>query len=326
MADKYTIQIQPQINSSDAKKMEEDLNKRFTDVAKKFGSHLGGAIKSVAKAGLATISAGIASTVLSNPFDKINEDINLLLEKFDNTATRAGEFGVSSGKFYRAESIAASAGVKDFEMIIGRFSSALESARTREDDYLKNFLGAKDIIDAFYSFSNTLRQMPETERNAAVDKVFGGKMGLRIAELLQTDLAKRSKQIFGKTSDKKLTDQIDYIASLEDIQAIAAQQRALLELFKKGSAISPKTIYSQNQYEKEKQNLDVTNIGRYDELAKFSITQEKLLDEATKMTSGIVDKLVPRVEKLGQDFGVVSEWFSDKMTNVKTKINKEFFE
>jgi len=125
MADKYTIQINPQLSASDAQKMEQDLNRRFSNVAKKFGSNLGNSLKTATKVGIGALAAGIALTLASNPFEKVNENLNKTLDKADNLVTRAGQFGVSTAKFSELEAIAASVGL-DVDLALQQFAGALQ--------------------------------------------------------------------------------------------------------------------------------------------------------------------------------------------------------
>ena len=293
MADKYTIQVQPQISQSDASKMEKDLNGRFSNVAKKFGSHF----KTAVKVGTAALAAGVVAALASNPFEKINEDLNNVLERFDNTATRAAQFGVSSGKFFQAEQIAASAGVKDLDPLLTRFAATLEQARTGEDSTLKQFLG-KDVIDAFFEFSESLRKLAPDQRNAAVEQVFGERMGLRIAELLQTDVSERRKAIFGTSDEKQVTSQIDKLAQLEELQAIKRSRLAVSELRQKGANISEGTINAQNAQEKAKLSREAQQLSEYEIYAKQAMLQEKIAASLDEIRASVVSALMPAIQTI----------------------------
>lgn len=321
MAEKYLIQIQPQVSASDGARMEKDLNSRFANVSKKFGSHLGNSIKNVAKIGLLAVGAAVTGAVLTNPFERINEDLNKTLEKFDNTATRAAEFGVSSGKFFQAQLVAQTVGL-DLDMILARFSEGLNRARSGEDPTLKNFLGEKDIIDSFFNFSETLRKLDATARNKVVEDVFGSKLGLRIAELLQTDLLERKKVVSGGRSEGDFTRMVDHVAGVEEAQAIGRAKLSADELFQKGSLITKEVVSSQLALEKEKQNIESIRLTQFDFYAKLSLTQDQALFKLNEISSSITQTIIPRAEKFGRDFTVVSDWFKER--KIVKKISEVF--
>tara|TARA_R110000851_G_scaffold184676_2_gene334037 strand:- start:2126 stop:3112 length:987 start_codon:yes stop_codon:yes gene_type:complete len=324
MADKYTIQVDPQVSRSDGKKMEKDLNRRFARVSKKFGKHLGRSLKSAAKVGFAAAAAGVAAVVLTNPFEKINSDLNQLLEKFDNTSTRAGQFGVSAGKYFEAEQTLGSTGVKNFDQIIARFATTLEKARPRddgttEDPYLREFLGAKDDLDAFYAFAKRLKTLNPTERNNAAETVFGEKMGGKIAEALQTDLAARRKKLFGSSSREDLTKRIDYLGRREGEQSNFRAKLAIDELIDKSNSVTSETLKQQNRIEKLDQEREAIRLSQYEVFASMSEEQKKMSKTLDAISESVTTILAPRVEKFQQDFGVVKDWIKSKFTRNDSK-------
>jgi seryl-tRNA synthetase len=319
MADKYTIKIEPKVSSSDAKKMEHDLNRRFASVSKKFGRNLGRSLKSAAKIGFAAAAASIAAVVLTNPFEKINNDLNKTLEKFDNTATRATQFGVSAGKYFEAEQILASAGVKDFDAVLARFSTTLAKAKPRddgttEDPYLREFLGAKDDLDAFYGFAKAISKLSPSERNNAAETVFGEKIGLKIAEVLQTNLAQRRNEIFAGQSRGDLTRKINTLGEIEGEQAVMRAKLAIDELNEKSKSISSATVKTQNKVEKATLANELIQLTQYEVFAELAKTQKQAVATLYKISSDITDTLVPRARKISDDFGVVKNWITSKFS------------
>ena len=332
MADKYTIKVQPQVDRSDAKKMERDLNRRFANVSKKFGRNMGRSMKRAGKiglAGLATAAAGIFGAILTNPFNKINDDLNKTLEKFDNTATRATQFGVSSGKYFEAEQILASAGVDNFDAVLARFSTTLAKARPRddgttEDPYLREFLGADNDLDAFYAFAKRISQLDPSERNNAAETVFGEKIGLKIAEVLQTDLSQRRQEIFGSTTAQQLSGKINKLGEVEGQQSIMRAKLALEDLNKKSQFITSQTLKNQNKIEREQLKQQVTQLSQYEVFAKLSLAQERMATSVEGIRSDLTGVVAPIVDKGAEYSKKIFDWISSTGKSAAGKARKIF--
>jgi hypothetical protein len=323
MADKYIIQIQPQVSPADGQKMENDLNKRFGNIANKFGSHLRNTINTSLKASAvlsAGLMAGVTAALLTNPFEKINEDLNATLDRFDDIAVRGAEFGVSSGKYFQAQTVAKSLGVEDFSMILARYNSKLDAARVKtpggkpEDDYLKNFTKDKDILASFSAFSETLRNMKPEDRNFAVEQVFGTKLGLRLAEVLQTNLGQRRQQIFGNQTSGQLNSPIEHISNMEDIQKLNRARQDVSELWQKSQAINPGVIAAQNQVEKARMAKDVMQLSQYEVFAKLSESQAQIAGSLEGIRSDITQVVAPKIIKFVDDFKTVKDFVVKKFS------------
>lgn len=323
MAEKFTIQIQPNMSPEDAAKLENDLNKRFNKVSKKFGFNLQNSLKSAAKIGIGFLAgalAGIAGSVLTNPFDKINEDLNATLARYDDIATRAAEFGVSSGKYFKAVQVAGSAGIKDLDTILARFSERLNAARSGEDETLINFTNEKDLIDAFFAFSESVRTLDPTERNKAVEDVFGSKFGLRIAELLQTDIRLRARE-FGKYSENQVSGAVNRLAGLEEVQAINREKQAADELFQKNAAISRGALETQDRVERTKTQLEAAQLSQYQVFADLKLVQERAALALEEIRAEVTSKVAPLMQGL---LDVLSK-ILDAISWLRNKISKSKF-
>ena len=324
MADKYTIQIQPQIGASDALKMEQDLNRRFSNVAKKFGSNLGNSIKNVTKIGLATAAAGIVATIATNPFEKISENLNNITAKADEIATRANQFGVTTAKFAELQSVAKSVGL-DSTMALQQFQDMLQEAKlfkagdATKSNALVNFLNEKDLIEAFYAFAKSMNNLQGNERSAEVSRVFGNKLESRISEFLQIpDLEARKKQ----TRSKGVTAQavgsgIDSLAAKEDIQAL---NRVKLEndLFLKGArAISNGTMNAQAQQERQKMLREVSQLSQFEIFANLATTQERMATSIDGIRADVTALLLPLLQRIVDGIEWIVGWVRDKIRNLK---------
>lgn len=329
MADKYTIQIQPQIGASDALKMEQDLNRRFGNVAKKFGNHLRTAIKTSLKT--AAITAGgaglglVASAIFGNPIEKINQTMDNILMTADDIATRANQFGVTTEKFGQLASIAASMKI-DPVMALQQLQQGLEEAKAFQEgdltksDALVNFLKEGDLIDTFYAFAREMGKLSGDLRSKEVSKIFGSKIESRIAELFQINLDERKKEVYSKgVTPRKVARSVDKLAEKEDLQSKLAAKRFNDELIAKNNATSFGSIRAQDQFLRSKQGRETMQLSQYEIFAKQAVIQERMAQRLDEIKAELVEKIFPRVEKFFDDCEIVWNWFKDKMEEVKKK-------
>lgn len=327
MADKYTIQIQPQIGASDALKMEQDLNRRFSNVAKKFGSNLGNTIKGAAKIGLAAAAAGVVATIATNPFDKINENLNNITAQADQIATSANKFGVTTAKYAELSSVAGSYGL-DPNKALMEFSDLLQEARlfkagdTTKNATLVNYLNDKDLIDNFYSFAESMRKLAGDQRSIEVSKVFGNKIEDKLAEFLQsTDLEKRKKAVRAKgISPQQVGRGIDKLAAMEDIQALN-REKIRNEMFVKGArAISNGTMTAQAQQERQKMLREVSQLSQFEIFANLATTQERMATAIDGIRADVTALLLPLLTRIVDGIEWIVNWVRQKISKIK-KLN-----
>lgn len=301
MADSYILNVKPVMSASDGRKLENDLNQRFSRVAKKFGGALrtaGSVLKGALAGAFATASialgglmTGLVSMMMANPIQKLNQALDESLSKADNIATRAGQIGTTSGKLIQVQAVAESAGVQNFDVIISRFQTELQKSRTGESDLLKEFAGEQDTLEAFIKVIDSIKQLKPAEQNLMISKIFGERANLQLAEFMQADLMQRKRDIFGGRTEEELTQAIDKLATKEDLQAVLRQKTNVEDLIAKSRTITEGTIKLQQQYEKSQKNIENKQMGGYADFAKLASFQQ----QATEALVDIQLKLTPKV-------------------------------
>lgn len=300
MADKYTININPQVSASDGQRMENELNSRFANVAKKFGTHLKNSLRTSLKIGAGAGVAGLLATLV-NPIEKINEDLNSTLDKADEIATRAQQFGVSTEQMFKLTTLAGSVGT-DITLALQNFATAMQEAKEfkagdkTKSPILANYVG-KDIASSFMDFLKTSNKLPAEQRNAFIGKVYGDKMQIKLAELTQQDIEKRLKQLENKFGFKKTAKAIDRLAGLEDVQKIKQQQRLGEEFVRKSAVINKGTIQTQDQMDRAKLNREVQMLSEFEIYARQAVLQEQILGSLDKLRAHVIDAGYPMLEK-----------------------------
>ena len=335
MADKYTIQIQPQIGASDAQKMENDLNRRFSNVAKKFGSHLSNALKTASETGLtvgkyAAGAAGVGGvgaiigTLLTNPIDKLNGAVDRFTSSADEIATRAGQLGVSTAKYAEFRSVATTAGLDPILAVQGFQDLLQEAKQFKGGDKTKsyaliNFLQKGDLLDAFYSFQRAMSKLTAEQRSIELGKIYGNKLEAKTAEFFQlTDIEQRKKKILPRgTTLKQLGRSVDLGAEREDIQAI---NRAKLQnefLLKGSRAITNNTLDAQAKVERSKMLKEVSQLSQYEIFANLAVTQERMAQTLDDMKASMTAVLLPVLERVATAIERIWDWLSSKADSYK---------
>lgn len=309
MADSYIINVKPTMSAADGRKLENDLNSRFSRVAKKFGGALRssasklkgviGGMFTAAALGIGGLLTTFAAAIMSNPIQQLNQAIDKALGKADNLSTRAGQIGTTSGRLAQVQAVAESAGVQNFDMIISRFQTELQKSRTGESDLLKEFAGEQDTLEAFIKVIDSIKQLKPAEQNLMISKIFGERANLQLAEFMQADLMQRKQQIFGGITEKELTAAIDNLATKEDMQAVLRQKTAVEDLINKSKSISEGTIKLQQQYEKAQLDVENKQMGGYSDFAKLAIIQQEIKGVLVDLQTKVVPAVVSTAENVG---------------------------
>ena len=294
MAENYILNVKPTISNSDGRKMENDLNKRFSRVAQKFG----GALRTVGSKLRGMIAGGAVAGVtamMANPLDNLNQSLDETLRNYDDIASRAKQLGVSSGQLYQATAIAQSAGIQpdDFRSILTAYAVKRGEAVKGDDMMLQEFIGQEDTITSFFQFLKSLQGLDPESRMYYASKVIGEDDSAKLAELINTDFVQRQKDIFQGTSPEQTTRAIEKLANVEGQQAILRSRMSLNDLLVKSQTITNETIRLQSEVAKKQLDLENTQLQNYQAFARIQIATE----ESKVILADMQQKLAPAVEK-----------------------------
>ena len=294
MAENYILNVKPTISNSDGRKMENDLNKRFSRVAQKFG----GALRTVGSKLRGMIAGGAVAGVtamMANPLDNLNQSLDETLRNYDDIASRAKQLGVSSGQLYQATAIAQSAGIQpdDFRSILTAYAVKRGEAMKGDDMILQEFIGQEDTITSFFQFLKSLQSLDPESRMYYASKVIGEDDSAKLAELINTDFVQRQKEIFQGTSPEQTTRAIEKLANVEGQQAVLRSRMSLNDLLVKSQTITNETIRLQSEVAKKQLDLENTQLQNYQAFARIQIATE----ESKVILADMQQKLAPAVEK-----------------------------
>ena len=293
MTDSVILDVKPKLSASEGKKLENDLNGRFARVAKKFG----GALRTIGSKLRGMIAGGAVAgitAIMTNPIDSLNSTLDETLRRYDDISSRAKQLGVSSGQLFQATAIAKSAGIQeeDFRAMLTAYAVKVGEAKAGQDQMLKEFVN-EDLLTGFFKMVRSLRELSPEQRAYFGAKILGEDDVAKLAELINTDVQQRHRQLFGKTTAEQTTRAIEKLAGTEGKQSIMRGRLDVENLLAKSQNITNETIKMQNEIERKKQETENMNFENYQAFARIQYATE----ESKVILADIQQKLAPAVEK-----------------------------
>ena len=293
MADSYILNVKPTISAGDGRKLENDLNGRFARVAKKFG----GALRTVGSKLRGIIAGGAVAgitAIMANPINELNSTLDDTLRKYDDISSRAKVLGVSSGQLYQATAIARSAGIEeqDFRAMLTAYAVKVGEARAGQDQMLAEFAD-KDILTGFFEMVRSLRELNPEQRAYFGAKILGEDDVAKLAELINTDVKERHRELFGSATTEQTTRAIEKLAGTEGKQSIMRGRLDIENLLAKSQSITTETVRLQTELARKQQEAENINLQNYQAFARIQLATE----ESKVILADIQQKIAPAVEK-----------------------------
>ena len=293
MADSYILNVKPTISASDGRKLESDLNGRFARVAKKFG----GALRTVGSKLRGIIAGGAIAGIgllMSNPIKELNSTLDDTLRKYDDISSRAKVLGVSSGQLYQATAIAKSAGIQeeDFRAMLTAYAVKVGEAKAGKDEMLSEFAN-EDLLTGFFKMVQSLKALTPEQRAYFGAKILGEDDVSKLAELINTDVQERHRELFGSTTAEQTTRAIEKLAGTEGKQSILRGRLDVENLLAKSQTITGETVRLQNELERRQQEIDNKNLSNYEAFMKLQMVAE----EGKNILANIQTTISPHVVK-----------------------------
>lgn len=293
MADSYILNVKPTISASDGRKLEKDLNGRFARVAKKFG----GALRTVGSKLRGIIAGGAIAGIgllMSNPIKELNSTLDDTLRRYDDIASRAKQLGVSSGQLYQATAIARSAGIEeaDFRQMLTAYAVKVGEAKAGKDQMLAEFVN-EDLLTGFFKMVQSLQRLSPEQRAYFGAKILGEDDVAKLAELINTDVQERHRQLFGNVTSEQTTRAIEKLAGTEGKQSILRGRLDVENLLAKSQTITGETVRLQNELERRQQEIDNKNLSNYEAFMKLQMVAE----EGKNILANIQTTISPHVVK-----------------------------
>lgn len=293
MADSYILNVKPTVSASDGRKLENDLNGRFARVAKKFG----GALRTVGSKLRGIIAGGAVAGItamITNPIDSLNSTLDDTLRRYDDISSRAKVLGVSSGQLFQATAIAKSAGIQeeDFRAMLTAYAVKIGEAKAGKDEMLSEFAN-EDLLTGFFKMVQSLQALTPEQRTYFGAKILGEDDVSKLAELINTDVQERHRELFGSTTSEQTTRAIERLASTEGKQSILRGRLDVENLLAKSQTITDNTVRMQNEIAKKQQEAENINFSNYEMFARMQVATE----DSKVILADMQAKIAPLLEK-----------------------------
>ena len=288
------LKIIPKMDSSDLKKLEDQLQSRFTKISKKFGKGLMDVLKG---GGIAGLALGLIDKLL-NPLKAVQESIDRTLKTSDDLATQANQFNTSSGKLFKLVQIGKSAGLDQEGLftLITKFQTAVAQAKADPNDQsvsaVRNFTNEKDTVANFFNFIQQLQKMDRNSQLLVQQQIFGEKQIGKMSEFLNLNFAKQFRATgLDRKSSETFTKAIDKMAKLSDLADILKVKNENKDIIDKSRVINESMIKQRAKSDAlalEKENLQIKS---YNDLAAISDTVSKIM-LIVEQGVGLIGKLI----------------------------------
>ena len=291
------LKIIPKMDSSDLKKLEDQLQSRFTKISKKFGKGLMDVLKG---GGIAGLALGLIDKLL-NPLQQVQESMDRMLKTSDDLATQANQFNTSSGKLFKLVQIGKSAGLDQEGLftLITKFQTAVAQAKADPNDQsvsaVRNFTNEKDTVANFFNFIQQLKKMDTDLQLLVQQQIFGEKQIGKMSEFLNLNFAKQLRETgLDRQSSETFTKAIDKMAKLSDLADILKVKNENKDIIDKSRLINESMIKQRAKSDAlalEKENLQIKS---YKDLAAISDTVSKIM-LIVEQGVGLIGKLINMV-------------------------------
>ncbi len=290
---KEVLQIVPTLSPGDLNNMEKSLSSRFGTVAKKFGQ---GLLAVLTGGGIAGVALGLVNTII-NPLKETQDAIDKAIKQGDDVVTNAKQFGTTAGKLFRLQQIAKSTGLDESSLftLIEKFQGTVAEAKRDPNKVtsVRQFVDQKDTAEAFFQFIQALQKMDKTQQVLVQQEVFGEKQILKMADFLQTDFTKQTKDLGGPSAEK-LTPALNKLGDLNDLKDLLEARRNLGDVMSKSRVITADMIKAQDEKAKKELAQDEKRIQSYLDLAAIADASSKIqvASENILMSVGKTGKVI----------------------------------
>jgi len=328
------LRIKPVLDNASAKQMEQSLSKRFATIAGRFK----GGLMAALKGSILGISLGLLNKLL-NPIEAMEERIKSLLGQGQDIRDLADRFNTTPGQMMRLQDVGASLGVTPDQLkdMLTKFANTVETARKELADpfqqrsegtqAVKNFVGEKDLAEAFFQFLQSLRaegkssgrdvfygehrtekrRLTGAESRADFERaVFGEELHGGQRRLVDADFPKQLAKL-NEPSAEKLTRAVNKNAALGDQDAILKTRNATRNFLGGTAQMNAKMIADMEKAQALENERENKRLASYEDIRKAADG----IEEAKKVLMDIGAQLTKGVGYLGQLMG----WLSTKVEN-----------
>jgi hypothetical protein len=319
----YILKVQPMLDNSKLKQMETTLSRRFSNVARKFGSGLKNALRLGLTGGAIGASFALLSNALLNPLREADEKINAILAKAGDIKTRAAQFGINEADYFAFQASAASKGIDEGSLItiLTRMQTMIGEARAGKENALIQYKDESNMVKVFIGVSKALQKITDNEKRVKIEaEIFGGKAVGRLENFIMSDIEANTWKLTKGYIKNKVNQELRRQAQLEQEQQFMATRRAVDEQINTGKKTNFQAIKQQDEAARLDNRRTAGNIERYKYLAGINNKLQELQISIAEDLTQLLDKEKrEQAVKAGVDMATNPK----EMLNELQKVNKE---
>lgn len=299
---KVLLNIIPNLSKKDLDKMDKQLTRRFTRLAKSFGKGLVNVLKGGGVVGLAI---GLIDKLL-NPLKEVQDTLDRTLKSSSDLVTNAKQFGTDAGSLARLVAMGEAKGLEagDIYTLLTKFQTSIAEAEAdpAKDTSVRQYVGSKDTAAAFFEFIQSLQKRDRNDQIRVQQEVFGEKAILKTASFLQADFENLSKA-FQKYDTKTVTRALEKTDTIADTNDRLTAARNYEDLVGKSRVINESMVQQYDKRMRLEQERENQRLQGYNALGTISEASTKIL--------GLVETGMIKLTEL-----------VTKVTNMQTTIDK----
>lgn len=290
MAGEYLIKVKATLDQQDARKMEDELNGRFSRVANKFSSSLKKGLKRLAISGL--VSGAVYSVL--NDIEKMNSAIDETLDKYKDIQSRAAGHNLLPSEYWKLSRLSKIAGVQDFDALFSSFRQTLNKTNRGFNTPLNQFRGQAPDMQTFLQLLASLQAADPKTRQLGAESIFGQQGAQEINKLLSVDLSDLASKAFAGVDENKFNEAITRGMASAREQMIAEVKREYSNLQTRGQILRGGAVREQATYRMAEDVYMNELLKNYQTTAQVNQTMLTVQE----MTATGVNKTVSWLEKI----------------------------
>ena len=151
----------------------------------------------------------------------------------------------------------------------------------------------EDMLQGFFKMGRSLRDLTPEQRAYFGAKILGEDDVSKLAELINTDVEQRHREIFGSTTAEQTTRAIEKLAGTEGKQSILRGRLDVENLLAKSQTITDETVRMQNEIARKQQEAENINFSNYEMFARMQVATE----DSKVILADMQAKIAPLLEK-----------------------------
>ena len=165
-------------------------------------------------------------------------------------------------------------------------------AKAGQDQMLAEFKNYP-IVEGFFRMVQSLQKLSPEDRMFFGAKILGEDDVAKLAELINTDIQERRREIFGSTTAEQTARAIEKLAGTEGKQSILRGRLDVENLLTRSQSITSSTVRLQNELERKQSEIENKNISNYEAFMKLQMVAE----ESKNILANIQTTIAPQVVK-----------------------------